>query len=247
MYLNWDTFNLAYRYTKSRGPVVRIDLPLISSWWIDFHYAWNILNNRFIVRRNDATLWLKNLKVSVEGHIEINQEGYPIFSTQDIYADLGSTQLKLKNKKWLQTIATEFVKVLNMLTNHSLKLYPEGFIDRMMQRIFKFTFRDYAKTFQIEGVDKYGFYDLDMRMVKAPKVTRQFMDLYFYGQTTIHGFRESEIPDPAAHEFIFNNERLNDLQIIVTDRMVNTFLEATGFTGAFQKSTFDKTFWQFIG
>ncbi len=90
-------------------------------------------------------------------------------------------------------------------------------------------------------------FDLDLRMVQRPLITDDFMDLYFFGQVTLNSFKESTINDPENHQFLFDSNREDNLQIIVTDRMVNTFLEAAENSGTFQFATWEPSMWTILG
>lgn len=251
MYLDWDSFDMKFVKRKDSIdglPLVRIKLPIISNWLIKFNYAWNILNNQFIIRRNRAALKFHDVEIIIEGSININSQGYPIFRTTDMYADLGKTEFKLANKPQLQKFANEFLKVMNMMTDHALKIFPENMVDRMMGRVFEYAFDDYSKTFMMHNIENYVSFDVDLRMTEEPVVTKKYMDLFFFGQTTVSGFRESTIPDPATQDDLkFNKDRIDDLQVIITDRVINTFLEAADFLGSFQYDTFTPTFWKMFG
>jgi len=75
MYLDWDSFDMKFVKRKDSIdglPLVRIKLPIISNWLIKFNYAWNILNNQFIIRRNRAALKFHDVEIIIEGSININ-------------------------------------------------------------------------------------------------------------------------------------------------------------------------------
>jgi len=98
-----------------------------------------------------------------------------------MYADLGKTEFKLANKPQLQKFANEFLKVMNMMTDHALKIFPENMVDRMMGRVFEYAFDDYSKTFMMHNIENYVSFDVDLRMTEEPVVTKKYMDLFFFG------------------------------------------------------------------
>ena len=79
--------------------------------------------------------------------MNINQQGFIILDTQDVTADLGRTNIELESGYVKNMLMRELVKVLNMISDRSLDLFPERFMNEITKKIMHMVFENYQFPF----------------------------------------------------------------------------------------------------
>ena len=94
------------------------------------------------------------------------------------------------------------------MTDRSLELFPERFVNKMVENISKEVFGEYEFPFYFKKIDPFFQYILDMRMVRPPHITKKYIDFFFYGECTLSFYTESRLDDMNHENYGFNKNRM---------------------------------------
>jgi len=214
-----------------------LDLPFIRSWDIAGHYLFQFLIFEF---EDLINAHIRNTDIKVEFFIDIDKYGLPDFQFDKLDLDMGDSNIVFETHTVVGYLANELIKIANVVFSHTLNLFGRSMVDLAFDNIIMSQFSTWRYPMNIDLLGHQGVFDLDMRMTKNPIIADDYVDLFFYGQITPQGVDDSQVPQPRAYEF---SDRMDVVQVILTDRVLNTLSQSL-YQGGFLKISTDDPYFQ---
>lgn len=214
---------------------IKIVIPAVKKWDISFNFhkkGWWIFGLDSLV-----DVYLRNVTFILEGVWIISEDGYPTIDADYIDLGLSDSEVQYHDNIFINSFIGWTLPAIDIIMRHAINIFGKPFTNQIVNKILLTHFTDYHYVQERKFLGKDADFALNWAMTKDPHMTKDTITLSFLGQVDVPGTRKSQIPYPDKFKFA---ERDDYLQVLVTDRVFNTFLETAQEQDLLKFSTTDE-------